>query len=412
VPESVRAAPTTGAERRLSEDPPDARRPLEGIRVADFTRVLAGPLCTMVLGDLGADVVKVERPGTGDDTRHWGPPFVGDDAAYFLSLNRNKRSIELDLSAERDRATASSLVRSSDVVVENFRPGLMTEFGLDWESVHSMNPGVVYCSLTAFGADGAARPGYDIIAQATSGLMSVTGERHGAPVKVGVALLDVITGLYAANGIQAGLRRRDVAGEGSHVTVSLFEASVAGLVNQGANYLLGGIVPRSMGTGHPNIVPYQVFAASDRPFVLAAGTDRHFERACEAIGRPELAVDPRFATNEARVRHREAVIGVLSEAFASRPSADVLPELERRGVPCSVVRTIEEVFASPEGAAMIQAVDDPARGTLRLIADPIRLAGELPSVRRPPPRLGQHTEELIAELAPRADRSGDHPPDH
>jgi crotonobetainyl-CoA:carnitine CoA-transferase CaiB-like acyl-CoA transferase len=375
-----------------------ADRPLDGVRIADFTRVLAGPLCTMLLGDLGADVVKVERPGSGDDTRQWGPPFVGDDAAYFLSLNRNKRSLALDLATARGRALAMSLVRSSDVVVENFRPGLMATFGLDWESVHAAHPRAVYCSLTAFGGGDTARPGYDIIAQALSGLMSVTGEQHGPPVKVGVALLDVITGLYAANGIQAALRRRDATGEGSRVTVSLFEASIAGLVNQGANYLLGGIVPRPMGTGHPNIVPYQVFAALDRPFVLAAGTDRHFAGACDVIGRSELAVDPRFDTNEARVRNRDDIVRVLSEAFASRASSDLLRALEERGVPCSAVRTIDEVFASPEGAAMVQDVDDPGRGGLRLIADPIRLAGELTPVRRPPPRLGQHTEELLAEL--------------
>jgi crotonobetainyl-CoA:carnitine CoA-transferase CaiB-like acyl-CoA transferase len=375
-----------------------ADRPLDGVRIADFTRVLAGPLCTMLLGDLGADVVKVERPGSGDDTRQWGPPFVGDDAAYFLSLNRNKRSLALDLATASGRAVAMSLVRSSDVVVENFRPGLMATFGLDWESVHAAHPRAVYCSLTAFGGGDTARPGYDIIAQALSGLMSVTGEQHGPPVKVGVALLDVITGLYAANGIQAALRRRDATGEGSRVTVSLFEASIAGLVNQGANYVLGGIVPRPMGTGHPNIVPYQVFAASDRPFVLAAGTDRHFAGACDVIARPELAVDPRFNTNEARVRNRDHIVQVLSEAFASRTSSDLLRALEERGVPCSAVRTIDEVFASPEGAAMVQDVDDPGRGGLRLIADPIRLAGELTPVRRPPPRLGQHTEELLAEL--------------
>jgi crotonobetainyl-CoA:carnitine CoA-transferase CaiB-like acyl-CoA transferase len=268
--------------------------PLAGIRVADFSRVLAGPLATMLLGDLGADVVKVERPVTGDDTRGWGPPFVGGDAAYFLSLNRNKRSVTLDLATEDGRGAARRLALASDVVVENFRPGLMERFGLDHASLSAEHPGLVYCSLTAFGeGDQTARPGYDIIVQALSGLMSFTGHPGGEPTKVGVALLDVICGLYACNAIQAALLGRNATGRGSRVSVSLFDASVAALVNQAANYLLGGLVPRPLGNAHPNIVPYQLFEAADRPFILAAGNDRLFERTCGVIGRPELASDER-----------------------------------------------------------------------------------------------------------------------
>ena len=384
-----------------TQDPgPDSSAvPLNSIRIADFTRILAGPLCTMLLGDLGANVVKVERPGEGDDTRHWGPPFVGEDAAYFLSLNRNKRSIALDLATPDGQAAAFALARSADVVVENFRPGLMERFGLGWERVHEENPSAVYCSLTAFGdLEEGARPGYDIIVQAVSGLMSITGERDGPPVKVGVALLDVVTGLYAANGIQASLRAREATGEGQRLTVSLFESSVASLVNQAANYLMGGAVPGPMGTEHPNIVPYQVFAGADRPFVLAAGNDRLFERTCQAIGRPELADDPRFETNGERVRNRKELVSLLSEVFATRPANEWVDALTARSVPCSPVRSIDEVFASSEGAAIVQTVDDPARGTLHLTADPIRLSGELAPVRRPPPRLGQHTDEVLAEL--------------
>jgi crotonobetainyl-CoA:carnitine CoA-transferase CaiB-like acyl-CoA transferase len=381
------------------EPEPDSAAPLRGIRVADFTRILAGPLCTMLLADLGADVIKVERPGEGDDTRQWGPPFIGDDAAYFLSLNRNKRSAAVDLSTRRGMEIAAALIRSSDVVVENFRPGLMERFGLDYESLRADRPGLVYCSLVAFaGPDGEVRPGYDIIVQALSGLMSVTGEPGGPPVKVGVAVLDVVTGLYAANGIQAALLGRRATGIGQRLVVSLFESSLASLVNQGANYLLGGIVPRGMGTAHPNIVPYQVFPASDRPFVLAAGNDRLFERACEVIGRPELSRDHRFATNGQRVRNRGILIPMMSDVFATRAATDWLSALEERGVPCSPVRSIDEVFSSPEGAAAVQEIHDPARGDLRLSASPIRLSGELSQVRLPPPRLGEHTEEILSEL--------------
>jgi glutaryl-CoA transferase len=377
---------------------PSPAAPLAGVRVLDCSRVLAGPLCTMLLADLGADVVKLERPNEGDDTRHWGPPFVGDDAAYYLALNRNKRSIALDLQTSDGALTARELAERADVLVENFRPGLMSRFGLGYEDLRSANPGLVYCSLLAFGEDGSeSRPGYDIIVQGLSGLMSVTGERDGPPVKVGVALLDVITGLYAANGIQASLRARDATGGGQRLTISLFEASVAAMVNQAANYLLGGVVPGPLGTEHPNIVPYQVFEASDRPFVLAAGNDRLFERTCDAIGRPELAGDPRYATNAERVRNRAELIRTLAERFARRPAAEWLAALEERQVPASPVARMDEVFASHDGAAIVQEIDDPGRGPLRLVADPIRLSGELAPARRPPPALGEHTDEVLAE---------------
>ena len=373
--------------------------PLAGIRVADFSRVLAGPLATMVLADLGADVVKVERPGAGDDTRAWGPPFVGGDAAYFLSLNRNKRSIALDLGTDEGAAAARRLALASDVVIENFRPGLMARFGLDFATLSAKHPGLVYCSLTAFGEDGSpGRPGYDIIVQALSGLMSITGHPGGEPTKVGVALLDVVCGLYAANAIQAALVRRGETGRGGRVSVSLFDASVAAMVNQAANHLLGGLVPGPLGNQHPNIVPYQLFEAADRPFILAAGNDRLFERTCEVLGRPDLAVDERFDTNEARVRNREVLIPILAEAFATRTAAGWLAELEAASVPCAPVRAMDEVFAAPEGAAAVQEVEDPVRGLLRLVASPIRVDGSPTPVRRPPPRLGEHTDEVLGEL--------------
>lgn len=373
--------------------------PLAGIRIADFSRVLAGPLCTMILADLGADVVKIERPGSGDDTREWGPPFVDDDAAYFLSLNRNKRSIEIDLQSPDGVETARKLATRADVVVENFRPGLMKRFGLDHDSLVAANPRLVYCSIVAFGDDESdSKPGYDIIVQAMSGLMSITGEREGPPVKVGVALLDVITGLYAANGIQAALLEREKTGRGQRLSISLFGSSVAALVNQAANYLLGGIVPGPIGTEHPNIVPYQVFRANDRPFVLAAGNDRLYQRTCEAIERPELATDERFATNGNRVKNRTILVPMLQEVFEGRSAAEWLRRLEQLSVPCAPVSRLDDVFASADGAAMIQPVDDPVRGLLKLVADPIRLHGETLEVRMPPPRLGEHTAEILAEL--------------
>jgi crotonobetainyl-CoA:carnitine CoA-transferase CaiB-like acyl-CoA transferase len=374
--------------------------PLAGVRVADFTRVLAGPLATMLLADLGADVVKVERPETGDDTRAWGPPFVGEDAAYFLSLNRNKRSIALDLQTPEGAAVARRLALWADVVVENFRPGLMARFGLDHASLAEERPDLVYCSLTAFGDEGesAARPGYDIIVQALSGIMSFTGQPGGEPTKVGVALLDVICGLYAANAIQAALLGRARTGHGARVSIALFDASVAALVNQGANYLLGGLVPAPMGNQHPNIVPYQLFDAADRAFILAAGNDRMYERMCAAIDRPDLASDERFATNRDRVAHRAELVPILAEVFRTAPADAWLARLEAEGVPCSPVRTVDEVFASPEGLAMVQQVEDPERGILRLVADPIHLNGAATPVRLAPPVLGQHTAEILAEL--------------
>ena len=381
---------------------PDTPRglPLEGIRVADFSRVLAGPLATMVLADLGADVIKVERPETGDDTRGWGPPFLGDDAVYFLSLNRNKRSVVLDLSTDRGLGAARRLALSSDVVVDNFRPGLMERFGLDHATLSAERPDLVTCSLTAFGdgESGVARPGYDIIVQAMSGLMSFTGHPGGEPTKVGVALLDVVCGLYAASAIQAALIGRRESGRGSRVTVSLFDASLAALVNQAANYLIGGVVPGPMGNQHPNIVPYQLFEAADRPFILAAGNDRLFERTCVVIGLPELAHDERFATNEARVRNRDALVPMLAGAFAARTADEWLDELEAAAVPCAPVRRLDEVFGSPEARGAIQEVDDPVRGSLRLVADPIRVDGATSAIRRPPPQLGEHTDEVLAEL--------------
>ena len=380
---------------------PDASppAPLAGLRVVDLSRVLAGPLATMTLADLGADVVKVERPDGGDDTRHWGPPFAGDDAAYFLSLNRNKRSVTADLKTADGAETVRRLAADSDVLIENFRPGLMEELGLGLDGLRRANPRLVTCSLTAFGDDAtgeAPRPGYDIIMQAMCGLMSVTGEPGGAPVKAGVALLDVVTGLQAATGILAALAERERTGVGRHVSVSLFDASVAAMVNQAANTLIGGMVPSALGTAHPNIVPYQAFMAADRPFILAAGNDRLFRRTCDVVGHAEWADDDRFSTNQARVAHRSELVPMLAELFASRPAAEWLSALEDAAVPCSPIRTMDEVFDSPEGAALVDEIGDPARGgSLRLVASPIRFDGRRLPTRLAPPLLGADSEDAL-----------------
>jgi crotonobetainyl-CoA:carnitine CoA-transferase CaiB-like acyl-CoA transferase len=375
--------------------------PLSGCRILDLSRVLAGPLATQVLGDLGADVIKIERPGQGDDTRHWGPPFVGDDAVYYLALNRNKRSVALDLRSHEGVEAIRRLAASSDVLIENFRPGLMNEFGLALDALRRASPRLITCSLTAFDdgiPESASRPGYDIIVQALSGLMSVTGEPEGEPVKVGVALLDVITGLEMAIGILAALHERSRTGHGRHISVSLFDAGVAAMVNQAANHLLGGVVARPMGTAHPNICPYQAFHASDRPFIVAAANDRLFRRTCEVIGHPEWAADPRFATNEDRVRHRDGLIPLLAESFATRTAAEWVAALDAASVPTAPIRAIDEVFSSPEGTAMIEEVADPGRGTtLRLLRNPIRFDGTELDTRLPPPRLGEHTDEVLRD---------------
>ncbi|MGH8913406.1 MAG: CaiB/BaiF CoA transferase family protein [Acidimicrobiia bacterium] len=382
-------------------DARDLRLPLQGVTVADFSRVLAGPLCTMILADLGADVIKIERPVEGDDTRSWGPPFVeGGDAAYFLALNRNKRSIALDLEDPDDLAFALEIIAHSDIVVENFRPGVMASFGLDHESVSPGHEDLVYCSIPAFaGSPADAMPGYDLLMQAQTGYMSFTGDPSGQPVKMGVAILDVVAGLYAAIAVLAALRERDETGVGGAVKVGLYEASIAALVNQAANYLLGGVVPVAAGTAHPNIVPYQAFRGKEGQFVLAGGNDKLFRAACLAIGRQDLADDPRYATNAKRVANREPLIGELQAVFEGEPVAHWIELLQGAGVPAAPVMTIDQVFASPEANTMVSSVADPVRGMLRLVRSPIEDIGLDESQTRPPPRLGEHGDQIRSWIA-------------
>ncbi|MCX5388796.1 CaiB/BaiF CoA-transferase family protein [Streptomyces sp. NBC_00094] len=371
---------------------------LAGIVVADFGRVLAGPYMTMLLADLGADVIKIERPGSGDDTRAWGPPFAGGEATYFLGVNRNKRSVSLDLTDPADLATAREIVDRADVLVENFRPGTMEKLGLGYEDVRVGNPGLVYCSVTGFGtAEGAHLPGYDLLVQAMGGLMSVTGEPDGQGTKAGVALVDVITGLHAGLGVLAALRHRERTGEGQRVEVSLLTSLLSALTNQAAAHLGAGVVPRAMGNRHPSIAPYEVFEALDRPLVLAVGTDRQFRTLCERLGRPELADDPRFATNTARVAHREELVPALAGPLATRTADGWFEELTAAGVPCGPINDLAAAFDLADRLGLAPRVPESEAGPGQVV-NPIRLDATPPSYRSAPPRLGEHTDGLLAAL--------------
>ncbi len=374
--------------------------PLTGLRVLDLSRVLAGPYCTMVLADLGADVVKVERPGGGDETRAWGPPYAGGEAAYFLAVNRSKRSIALDLKDPADVGTVRALAERADVVVENFKAGGAERLGLDFETLRAAKPDLVYCSISGFGhaREPAGRPGYDFVAQAESGLMAITG--HEEPAKVGVAVVDVLAGYNAAVGILAALRRRDATGEGEHVRVSLLDSGLAALVNVAANALVTGEEPRRYGNAHPSIVPYETFRAADGLVALAAANDGLFARACTVLECPELAADPRFSSNPARVEHREELVPLLEARFATRPAAEWVAMLADAGVPAGRVRGVREAFAAAAAAGdpATVRVQHPTAGELELVRSPIYLtqAGTRPA--QAPPRLGEHTAEVLSEL--------------
>lgn len=386
---------------------------LTGLRILDLTRILAGPVATQILGDLGAEVIKVERPGSGDDTRRWGPPYLdnGDDetvgeSAYYLSANRNKHSITLDLSRPEGQALARRLVAECDVLIENFKVGDLARRGLGYDALKDDFPGLIYCSISGFGQTGpyAARAGYDMLAQAMGGLMSITGDEHGDPAKVGVAIADVMTGMYANIAILAALRHREATGEGQYIDMALLDCQVAWLANAGMNYLVGGPehMPRRMGTTHPNIVPYQALPASDGYFMLAIGNDSQFRKFCDFAGLDGVADDPRFATNDARVRHRETLIAMLRSITEKQPIAHWLDGLAPLGVPAGPVNDIAQVFADPQVVDRGMRIDMPhpasANGTVPLIASPIRLSRTPVDYRRPPPTLGQDTEAVLSTL--------------
>jgi formyl-CoA transferase len=376
--------------------------PLEDIRVLDLSRVLAGPYCAMLLGDLGADVIKVERPGTGDDTRRWGPPFVAGESAYFLCCNRNKRSVTVNLKSDRGRELVRALAERCDVVIENFLPGTLEPLGLGWDDLSRLNPRLVFCSITGFGQTGPLRdePGYDIMIQARSGVMSITGETDGPPMKVGVAISDITAGLFAANAILAALLARERTGRGDRIDIALFDSTLAWLANVGSNYLVSGEVPRRHGTAHPNIVPYQAFEAADESLIVAVGNDAQFQRFCEAIGRSDLAVDPRFATNPLRVENRSELVPLLANELKRRSAVEWLSAFARVQVPSGPVNTIDRALQDPATVArdLVWTVSHPVAGPVRVVGSPQRFAKATPAPRHPPPTLGQHTESILRDL--------------
>ena len=372
------------------------RGPLDGLVVADFSRVLAGPFATMLLGDLGADVIKVEHPDGGDETRAWGPPFAHGHSTYYLAVNRNKRGVALDLKDERGRRAARALAARADVLVENFKAGSMERLGLGYEELARDNPGLVWCSISGFGRGaGAALPGYDFLVQAMSGLMSITGPAGGEPTKVGVALVDVLTGLYAFGGVLAALHERDRTGRGQRVEVSLLGSALASLVNQASSYLCTGRPPRAMGNRHPSITPYETLATADRPLVVAVGNDGQFARLCRVLEVPGAAADPRFATNAARVANRDALAALLERALAPRGAAEWVADLRDAGVACGLVNDVGEAFALAERLGLDPVAD---AGGVPQVADPIGLSATPAGYRLAPPALGQHTAEVLRWL--------------
>ena len=372
---------------------------LRNLTVLDFSRVLAGPLATMALADFGADVIKVERPGTGDDTRAWGPPWAPDgQATYFQAVNRNKRSIVADLADPADLARVVDLAAAADIVVENFRPGVMDRLGLSYEELHAVNPQLIYCSITGFGrgAEGAARPGYDLLVQALGGLMSITGSPAGEPQKVGVALVDVITGLFASVGILTALRHREATGRGQRVEVDLLSCLLAALVNQSSAYTQAGVVAARMGNAHPSIAPYELYRAVDGDVVLAVGNDRQFSSLCAVLGIPGLASDPRFATNSDRVAHRDELRAEIERRLAQRPTSELVEALSAAGVPAGPVNDIAGAFELAERLGLEPIVGVPGENgrTVRLPRNPIRLSETPARYHTSPPQLPARGEGL------------------
>jgi crotonobetainyl-CoA:carnitine CoA-transferase CaiB-like acyl-CoA transferase len=386
--------------------------PLTGLRVLDLSRVLAGPWAGQLLADLGADVVKVERPEAGDDTRTWGPPYLKDDAGrdtkeatYYLCANRNKRSVAVDIAQPEGQRIVRALAAKSDVVIENFKAGGLARYGLDYASLQAANPRLVYCSITGFGQTGpyAHRPGYDFLMQGMGGLMSVTGravgEEGAGPQKVGVALTDIMTGLYATIAIQAALAERERSGLGQHIDMALLDVQVACLANQASSYLAGGVTPRRMGNAHPNIVPYQDFPTADGDMIVAVGNDGQFARLCEAVGRAEWAADPRFATNPQRVANRRELIALLRQATVMRTTREWIALLEQAGVPCGPINRIDQVFddAQVQARGMRIEMPHPLAEKVALVANPIRFGASPVTYRNAPPTLGQHTDEVLRD---------------
>ena len=394
------------------------RRPLSGIRVLDMSRVLAGPWSGQMLADLGAEVIKVERPGSGDDTRGWGPPFLKDrdgsetrEAAYYLSANRGKRSITLDIAKSAGQAICRELAQMSDVLLENYKVGDLKRYGLAYEDLSPANPRLVYCSITGFGQTGPYRDraGYDFMIQGMGGLMSITGERDeasgGGPQKVGVAIADLMTGMYSTVAILAALHERGVSGRGQYIDMALLDTQVAWLANQNANYLIGGEPPGRMGNAHPNVVPYQTFRTGDGDVILAIGNDSQFSRFCAAAGLPELASDVRFATNSARITNRDALIPAMAQRMREKTTAEWIATLEPLGIPCGPINRLDQVYADPQvkHRGLRIEVPHPLSGTVPLVANPMRFSRTPLTYEVAPPLLGQHTDDILRSLVGKTD---------
>jgi formyl-CoA transferase len=397
---------------------PSTKKALGHVRVLDLTRILAGPWCAQNLADLGADVIKIERPGVGDDTRSWGPPYLRDadgndttEAAYYLAANRGKRSVSLDIASAEGQAILRELVKHCDVVMENYKVGQLKKYGLDYESLKQVRPDIVYCSITGFGQDGpyAQRAGYDFIVQGMGGFMSITGERDdlpgGGPQKAGVAIADLMTGMYSTIAVLAALTHRDRTGEGQYIDMALLDVQVAMLANMNSNYLASGNPPKRWGNAHPNIVPYQTFATSDGHIIVAAGNDGQYRKFIIAGGRPELGDDPRFATNPMRVRHRDILVPLLADMVKTKTKQEWIDLLEANGVPCGPINNLDEVFVNPQVEARNLRIDlpHPAAGQVKLVGSPMKMSGTPPQYDMPPPLLGQHTEEVLRELLGRSE---------
>lgn len=378
-----------------------ARKPgaLDGIRVLDLTRALAGPYCTMFLGDMGAEIAKVEQPGVGDDSRGWGPPFIGQESAYFLAINRNKKSLAIDIKSNRGAELVRRLACKADVLIENFRPGTMDRLSLGEAELRTLNPRLIYASLSGFGSDGPMKdwPGYDLIIQAWGGFMSITGRPDGEPTKVAVAIIDIVAGLMLGKAITAALFARERTGVGQRIDSSLLEAEVACLIPYGSDYLASGKVPGRNGNAHPNIVPYQSFNTADGYMVVGAASEGNWQRLCKAIGKSELADDPRFANNGQRVAHRQELIAILTDVFLQRDTASWIRLLSEAGIPCAPVQTIDQVFRDPQvlHRDMLLEIEHPAAGKVRMAGMPVKFSGTPASLRLPPPMLGQHSEEIL-----------------
>ncbi len=375
---------------------------LEGIKVLDLSRALAGPYCTMMLADMGAEVIKLEMPGRGDDSRSWGPPFVEGESAYFMSINRNKKSITLNMKSDKSTGIIHKLIKQSDVLVENFRPGAMERLGLGYEQVKAMNPRIIYCSISGFGQDGPYRmlPGFDQVLQGMGGLMSITGELGGPPIKVGVAIADISGGMFASNGILVALYNREKTGKGQMVDVSLLDSQIAWLTYRAGAYFASGEVPQPMGSGHPVIVPYQAFKSKDVFVNIAVGNDQLWERFCKAVGLENVMNDPKFATNAKRVENREEIVKIISDLIVTKDGEEWLKILTDAGVPCGPIYTVDKIFADPQvlHREMVKELDHPKAGKIKVTGIPIKLSDTPGEVETAPPVLGQHTQEVLTEL--------------